>query len=341
MKKIFTMFLFFASVSAWAQTLTLTQSFNEPAAGDVEKTVALDSSGYAVQVPINITGPNSNWNFDKLKTASNPALSTILTPSAVPAASAYPSCNLVQDDGGFYTFLKSVATPTTRTELLGFNIAVGTVSLSNTAITALYPISAGSTFSDAASGSITFSGTTYPITGKVSYTADGTGTLTLANGFIFKNVIRLKSTQNFTATLLGFPLAELRSISYTYYDMSQKFPILSIDYQAFGFIGSASVTASYRGSSSAFTGIPSQTDRTENLQVYPNPTEELLTLNLPETGSPVKLRMFDASGKLVKEEVLSGGINTLDMSALPAGIYQLVADGDRIHSSTKVVRAPR
>jgi hypothetical protein len=51
--------------------------------------------------------------------------------------------------------------------------------------------------------------------------------------------------------------------------------------------------------------------------------------------------MFDASGKLVKEEVLSGGSNTLDMSALPAGIYQVLADGDRIHSSTKVVRAAR
>lgn len=339
MKKITTLSLFLISLTSWSQTLT--QANNEPVAGDIERTVALDTSGYLTSLPINVTGPNSNWNFNKLKTASNPALSAYTTPSAVPEASAYPTCNLVQDDGGFYTFLKSVSTPTTRTELLGFNLAVGTVSLSNTAITAVYPIAAGSTFSDNASGTLTFSGTTYPITGKVSYTADGTGTLTLADGFVFKNVIRLKSTQNFTASLLGFPLAELNSTSYTYYDMSQKFPVLSIDYQAFGFIGSASVTPSYRGSSSAFTGIRAEQMNNTVLQVYPNPAGESLQVMLPETGTPVRLRIFDANGRLVKEESLASGLNTLDVSELSAGIYQVVADGDRLHSSTKLVRALR
>jgi hypothetical protein len=339
MKKIFTLLFFVAMGTTWSQTLT--QTFNEPVAGDFERTVALDTSGYTVRVPVNITGPNSNWNFDKLKTASNPALSAYVTPSAVPAASAYPSCNLVQDDGGFYTFLKSVSTPTTRTELLGFNLAVGTVSLSNTAITAVYPISAGSTFSDNASGSLTFSGTTYPITGRVSYTADGTGTLTLGDGFIFNNVIRLKTIQTFTATLLGFPLAELKSTSYTYYDMSLKFPVLSIDYSSFGLIGSASVTASYRGHASAFTGISSAGLLQEQLHLYPNPANEEVTITLPESGAEARLRVFDSAGRLAIETTVTGGSVMLDLRPLPAGIYQIVVDGDRLHSSTKLVRELR
>lgn len=339
MKKIVTIVLLLVSAATWAQTLT--QTFNEPQVGDKESTVALDTSGYQTKLPINITGPNSNWVFDKLKTASNPALSAYVTPSAVPAASAYPTANLVQDDGGFYTFLKSVTTPTTRTEILGFNLPVGTVSLSNTAISAVYPISAGSTFSDNASGSLTFSGTTYPITGKISYTADGTGTLTLADGFIYKNVIRLKTTQNFTATLFGFPLAELRSISYAYYDMSTKFPILSIDYQAFGLTGSASLTASYRGNSTAFTGIGNETGLRKNLELYPNPAGNTVNLTIPESADNARLRLFDGNGRLLKEERVSAGTFVLDISDFPAGIYQLVLNGNAVNGTAKLIKEAR
>jgi len=341
MKKLFTLIFLALGAAASSQTLTLTQAFNEPVVGDIERSVALDTTGYLTGLPIAVKGANSNWNFDKLKTASNPALSTFVTPTAVPSASAYPTCNLVQDDGGFYTYLKSVSTPTTRTELLGFNLSIGTVSLSNTAITAVYPISANSTFSDNASGTLTFSGTTYPISGRVSYTADGTGTLTLADGFIFKNVIRLKSTQNFTASLLGFPLAELSSVSYTYYDLSTKFPVLSIDYQAFGFIGSASVTASYRGNSSAFTGIRNATLVQSNLQIFPNPASDQVSIQLPESGSNARLRLFDANGKLVMEEMVAAGLQTLDISTLTPGIYQVVLDGGQIHQTTKLIREQR
>ncbi len=75
-----------------------------------------------------------NWDFSLLKTASDPVLSVFTSTVAVPSATDYPGCTLVQDDNGSYTYIKSVSTPTTRTELLGLTLQGSVVNLTNSAI---------------------------------------------------------------------------------------------------------------------------------------------------------------------------------------------------------------
>ncbi|HEX5315549.1 MAG TPA: T9SS type A sorting domain-containing protein, partial [Candidatus Kapabacteria bacterium] len=70
-----------------------------------------------------------------------------------------------------------------------------------------------------------------------------------------------------------------------------------------------------------------------NLQIYPNPASQAISLESQEAGKPVEI--LDVLG----QEVLSGrvpasGRLTLDISSLPAGLYY-VSDG---HSRTKFVK---
>lgn len=57
--------------------------------------------------------------------------------------------------------------------------------------------------------------------------------------------------------------------------------------------------------------------------VYPNPFREDITLEIP-WDSAVRIEIFDNTGRLVFKGQLSEVINTIDLSALAVGNYQLV-----------------
>lgn len=63
------------------------------------------------------------------------------------------------------------------------------------------------------------------------------------------------------------------------------------------------------------------------LQAYPNPVGTTLTLELPETAETFRLDWLDATGRVVRQDQLSGGAGagevSLEVSDLPAGVYQL------------------
>jgi len=68
------------------------------------------------------------------------------------------------------------------------------------------------------------------------------------------------------------------------------------------------------------------------IKLYPNPVQKELTLELPEvTGEKVQVKIINAAGRQVqiKEQVESqNGIISLDLEALPAGIYQVIVTGE-------------
>jgi hypothetical protein len=57
--------------------------------------------------------------------------------------------------------------------------------------------------------------------------------------------------------------------------------------------------------------------------VYPNPFREDITLEIP-WDSAVRIEIFDNTGRLVFKDQLSEVMNTIDLSALAVGDYQLV-----------------
>lgn len=320
MKKIITLLFFFIAVVIKAQTLT--QAFNEPVPGDEDLVVRLDTSLINPLQTLTLTGQNVNWNFSLLRTGSDPVSSLYTSSLAVSSASDYPGCNLVQDDNGSYTYLKSVSTPTTRTELLGLTLQGSVVTLTNSAIIANYPIAYGTTFSDNASGTAVFTGSTLPVSGKMSYTADGTGTLTLADGFIYKNVLRIKSVQTFTATYLFLPVVNVTRTSYDFYDASLKFPVLSITYQNFNVFGQANSSGTYVGNANSFTGIKNNGTALSQFSVKPNPSEGVFTLSANWDEACI-IRITDAYGRLIQSKQLASnfGSEDIDLSAYASGLY--------------------
>jgi uncharacterized repeat protein (TIGR01451 family) len=58
------------------------------------------------------------------------------------------------------------------------------------------------------------------------------------------------------------------------------------------------------------------------VSAWPNPMQSECRIQLPE--APCALALYDASGRLVKEEQLNGGLYVLRRDSLEAGMYQLV-----------------
>ena len=63
---------------------------------------------------------------------------------------------------------------------------------------------------------------------------------------------------------------------------------------------------------------------TPQVAVYPNPTTDYLFITLVRPG---KALLLDVKGRLVAEYKLQQGRNTLDLTALPAGVYMLRCEG--------------
>lgn len=58
------------------------------------------------------------------------------------------------------------------------------------------------------------------------------------------------------------------------------------------------------------------------LVLYPNPTREWLNIRTGDEGSPYEILLYDLQGKFLRSETAEG-THTLDVQALPAGIYLL------------------
>ena len=78
--------------------------------------------------------------------------------------------------------------------------------------------------------------------------------------------------------------------------------------------------------------------RGHNIVMYPNPMGDILNIL---TNGPVAIEVYDVSGKLViqvKERYTKEGLNQLDVSLLPAGIYSFSVTYNGSTSTTKVIK---
>jgi hypothetical protein len=66
-------------------------------------------------------------------------------------------------------------------------------------------------------------------------------------------------------------------------------------------------------------------DESAEVEIYPNPASEQLTVSVPATSDAEShvARIYDCTGLLVKQVVLSNGVQTLDVSALASGVYYM------------------
>lgn len=72
-------------------------------------------------------------------------------------------------------------------------------------------------------------------------------------------------------------------------------------------------------------------------KVYPNPTDGLLRVDLPQDAGTAQVLLFDLHGRQVQQQIANTPNLTLDLSTLPSGMYLLKVQGDGWVQSARVM----
>ncbi len=344
MKKIYFSILsvlIFANISK-AQ-LTLTKSFNEPTLGDYNVSQRFDSTA-ALN---NNFGPNTLWDFSTLTTNTAVITSSYVAVAGTPSATVYSNASFAEYDGNAgYTYWKAATSPTTQLELLGTIQPSISINLNaNSAIASIWPIAYLYNKTDAFTGTVSVQTPTANLTGNVSGNVhtlgSGTGTVVLPGGLTFNNVLQVTSTQTINASLaFGFVTATIVSTSYQYYHASQKYPIISVNYQATSGAFTAN-SGTIRINSSVFVGI-NEASQNFNFSLSPNPANDKLNIVLSnKKAENVSVKIINNIGQLVKTAELGNAtdINSqIDVSNLNSGVYFVKTTIGSATSSKKLIK---
>ena len=112
--------------------------------------------------------------------------------------------------------------------------------------------------------------------------------------------------------------------------------------QVYGFNGANSATSCYTlrvqlGTASRGTDLITGEVRTVN--IFPNPANSVVNINLTGFTGKSEVSMFDVNGRVVLHRELSTGSSQLDISALPAGLYMMrIKNGANEVKMTKIIK---
>jgi hypothetical protein len=325
--------LFFYSIVNNAQTIT--QAFNEPSIGDVDKNYRLDTSAYTTGLPSTVTGSNVVWDFTKVTGAFPVIFDSIVAPSAATGGTAHPSATYAQKRSGINAFFKSSSSPS-QTEWLGAYSPSLSITFTNSAIIATYPISYGYTSTDPVTGVFKYNTTNGVCNGVITVMADGVGTLNLPGNVSFQNVIRLKSIEQLTMTVNFLSVGSINQSIYSYYVPGKKYPLITQQYQKYQLLaGTPTITAMAYGNFDYFTvaGISNYEPRFEP-GVYPNPFNNKLYLRNESTGT-MEFMIYNLNGQ---QMIVADEIENLNTSNLQPGIYILEIKEGANHYYQKIIK---
>lgn len=349
MKKIYLLFSAFAlSVGVQAQ-VTLTKAANEPASGEIQSKKQFDSVGV---VPKN-TGSGLNWNFNAFTINSGTAASVYTTAASVPSSSLFPNATLAElASSGDITYWKSATTPTTQFELHGIYNPLGLEFnfSSNPLIAAVWPVSFGDNMTNVASGTVSAFSQTGTVNSTLTVNGAGSGTVVVPGNVTYTNVLQIKTTQTLNALVGTFPTSisiNVQSTNYTYYNGSQKYPLVEVNYEKTTQTSAAGPTVSttakiYLNSNIVTTGI-NEMNFDANFTMYPNPAKDIISVNLSNSNNAKgKVEIYNELGKVVRLVELGNDTSiktTIPVTDLKAGVYFVKINlGDRTTTKKLIVQ---
>lgn len=315
--KLLVLFLLITGITS-AQNLSLTQSGFEPIVGDTNKAYVMDTSAYTTGMPTHLSGSNVIWDYSFLVPTPTLNTSAYISPASATVTSP-ANTSFVQKQGGLHNFFKSTTTPTTQTELLGVNMGTISLTFTNTGIMAKYPLSYGYSLTDPIGGSVTFS-IPASFSGNVVTEADGQGTLFMPQNKSYFNVLRVKSTQIISISVLFVGnIATLKQTVYSYYHASSKFPILTINNSVTTFSSQTTDITTVTGNANFIAiGVKEQSKEEFNFGTYPNPAKDQLSVQLKNNETPESLTLINALGEVILK---NNGSKSINISQIPNGYY--------------------
>jgi hypothetical protein len=329
MKKIYLSILTIALAFTASAQLSLTKAFNEPVLGNINTKKGYDST---TVIPKN-TGAGQTWNFSSLIANTVTAISTYTTVASTPSASTFPSATIAEADGtGAFNYFKSTAT---QSEFVGIDDGAGsTLSFTNSAIVAIWPINFGYANTDSYGGPVNAAATPGVANGVINTNGTGSGTVTLPGSISFANCLQVKMTNSLNVVVGTFPSSftlDVISTDWSYYSGTQKFPILTVSYQtqtANSILGpTVQVTADVRINNAVLTGITDLNFDAINYNVYPNPATESVNIHLTnDKTETVSVVVINNLGQVVRSIDLGSAIEVkylLNTTDLASGIYHI------------------
>lgn len=315
---------------ALASTLCLKAQFvitatTNPVAGDVDASIGTNTAGLTIPV----SGTNILWNYSSLllnPTAPNSA--TYVAISSVPNNSLFPGSTIgLSYSSGYYGVYKINSS---TNDFLGsaWTSSSNCNVLSNSQTYLQIPFAYGNSYFD------TY-GTNYPnsiISGTVTVTADGTGTLVLPS-YTITPVLKISQQyyevqQTTTPTNTNISTTNVDA----FYSGQSKFPLLTI-YTTTNVQYPANTTNTYIGAkinTSFALGVGIKKFNIENsLTLFPNPVNaKHVSINFNAKNNSANISLINTLGLVVKENNynnLPSGENKInfDLKDISTGIYYL------------------
>lgn len=213
MKKIFILLFVCASFAQHVQSqIKLTYDENALRAGDIHKTQLADFAG------IGASGSNVTWDFSHL-VCRGEHTGTTLKAEETPFASAFPEANIAIAENGNYFYFN---VQKDFSEQCGWTTNNVVVRYDPPMRKYTFPFHYKDSLSGKFGGGTSFS----VMNGEYSSMIDGFGTLKLPNNVVIKNVIRLKSTENFIEVSCNS--VEIAMTKYLYYTDKFRYPLMSV-----------------------------------------------------------------------------------------------------------------
>jgi hypothetical protein len=335
MKKVLLLSGVLTAVSGICQTFTVDDTLG---LGMSTNYFVMDSNAVNLSA---ITGTGVTWNYSSLWTYD-----TGTTPDAIIAASAssfsadFPMAEYNDDlSSGVSIFFSNNADSMTVHGYVfqadGNDVVVKHNVNPLKAI--VFPMAVGDTYTDAIVGEADIMGNSFPATGTATITCDGFGTLNIS-GNTHTNILRIKLVETLDASItFPFPVSgTVTRTVYSYYDLANdKQPIL-----VHGTIDIASDLLNDGYTAVYYSGDPDYSLGSEEMvkntfSVYPNPANTVLTITTD--GTTEALNIFNAAGQSVYSVTNPTATVTVDVTAIPAGIYVIQVTKNGLISQEKLV----
>jgi hypothetical protein len=323
MKKIyFSLALFFFTFQLSKAQLSLTKTFNEPVVGDIYNKMHVDS---ITAVP-KTTGANQLWNFSAM-TATNSFIetSTYTTVASTPSPGVFPAATVAEKTGTNSITMFKATTSSFEFQGLQFPGSNTAINFTNTGVFANWPVAFGYNNPDTFGGSQTSGTVTSSLDGFINVEAPGTGTVVLPGGVTLSNCLQVIVSLTVNMNIAG-STQTMVSKEYTYYHASNKFPVMSVQYQTTT-QGTVTTKDFFAAANTAIANGLSKHDLQNSLAVFPNPASDDVTLSLDNSSNDnVSVSLTNLIGQKVKEQNLgnhSAIRSNLELSDLPNGVYML------------------
>ena len=302
MKKHYSLLFFVAAANFALAQPSLTAADLNPVIGEQITTIRATT-----MIPHGANGANVSWDFSA---ATQQAASTVYMRAS---SAAHPGTNLVLDyPGQAQLYYQNDNTQ----QSIKYQDAGGVlITFSDQMKMMGFPLNSNTSFTDAFAATFANGGTNFVRTGNTTITYMGYGTMKTPTG-TYTNAIKIKFEQIYKDEYDNDEI-NYNTTAYYWYKAGIHMPIAS----SVTFTNDISPVAQEYTDYFASSILGIESISAVDFQIYPNPVNDILNINLGDGFKNTQTRVLNINGQELM--LLENSTSKLDVSSVLAGIYFL------------------